>query len=328
MLKTPSQGKMDPSGRMKTEGCDFINTISRHRLDLCKHEITTLQINIGLLCNQTCRHCHLEAGPDRKEMMSSQTAAQIVDFAQRSQIDTIDITGGAPELHPLLNDIIQELRPFCRTLILRSNLTALALKWERLFKGLKDQKVTVVASLPSLYGVQAEAVRGKGSFQGSLETLIKLNQLGYGQKGSGLKLDLVVNPSGAFLPPAQSGIEKRYKKVLVEKYDVAFNRLYSFANVPLGRFRDWLIDSGNYEAYLKKLVNAFNPDTVQGLMCRHILSVSWDGYLFDCDFNQALGLFMDNRKTHITDLDRPPRPGGLIAVGDHCYTCTAGCGFT
>jgi len=328
MQKTQPQAEREPVDRKKTELCDFMHALSRHRLDLSKDKITTLQINIGLLCNQTCRHCHLEAGPERKEMMSAQTADHVVDFAHRFGFDTIDITGGAPELHPLLNDIIQALRPLCRTLILRSNLTALAQKWERLFKPLKDHQVTLVASLPSLYEVQAEAVRGNGSFRGSLETLKKLNQLGYGKEGSGLKLDLVVNPSGAFLPPAQSAIEKRYKRVLAEKWDVAFNKLFSFANVPLGRFRDWLIESNNYEAYLEKLVSAFNPATVEGLMCRHMLSVSWDGCLFDCDFNQALRLFMGGQKTRIADLSRPPRPGELIALGDHCFTCTAGSGFT
>jgi len=171
-------------------------------------------------------------------------------------------------------------------------------------------------------------VRGSGTFQGSLATLKRLNRLGYGMEGSGLNLNLVVSPSGAFLPPAQSGIEKRYKKVLIEKWDLAFNQLFSFANVPLGRFRNWLIESSNYEAYLKKLVKAFNPATIGGLMCRQMLSVSWDGYLFDCDFNQALRLFMGRRQTHISALTRLPKHGESIAVGDHCYTCTAGSGFT
>ena len=319
---------MDPADRMKAESCDFNATLFRNGLDLCKDKITTLQINVGLLCNQTCRHCHLEAGPERKEMMSARTADQVVDLAHRFAFDIIDITGGALELHPSLGDLIQKLRPLCGTLILRSNLTALAQKWERLFKRLMDHRVTIAASLPSLYEVQAEAVRGSGTFQRSLATLKKLNRLGYGKEGSGLNLNLVVNPSGAFLPPAQSGIEKRYKKVLAEKWDVAFSQLFSVANVPLGRFRQWLIESNNYEAYLKKLVNAFNPATIEGLMCRHMLSVSWEGYLFDCDFNQALRLFMGRQKTHIAALIRLPEPGELIAVGDHCYTCTAGAGFT
>jgi radical SAM/Cys-rich protein len=328
MQTIQSQKEMDRAGLVKKEGCDFVGRLSRHKLDLSKDKITTLQINIGLLCNQACRHCHLEAGPRRKEMMTPQTVGQVVGVARRFNFNTIDITGGAPELHPMLGDILQRLRPFCRTLILRSNLTALSQKWKQLSTLFKDQRVTIVASLPSLYEVQAESVRGQGSFQESIKTLKKINRLGYGDEGSGLVLDLVVNPSGAFLPPAQSGIEKRYKKVLVEKWGIAFNKLYSFANVPLGRFKDWLIESNNFEAYQKKLVDAFNPATVKGLMCRNMLSVSWDGYLFDCDFNQALKLFMGKNKTHLADLTQIPGPGELIAVGDHCYTCTAGAGFT
>ena len=315
---------------IKANGCrpDFHQTLAQHKRVLLKDKITTLQINVGLLCNQTCRHCHLDAGPGRKEMMSAKTLDQIVAFARCGHFPTIDITGGAPELHPLINDIIQRLNPLCGTLIFRSNLTALAQKGNVLINHLKDNQVTLVVSLPSLYKVQAESVRGKGSFHTSIQTLKKLNELGYGKEHTGLKLDLVVNPTGAFLPPAQSGIEKRYHKVLSEKWGVVFNELYSFANVPLGRFRNWLIESGNYEQYMQKLASVFNPCTVDGLMCRNIMSVSWDGYLFDCDFNQAISLFMGNLKKHISERTQPPEPGNMIAIGNHCYTCTAGSGFT
>jgi radical SAM/Cys-rich protein len=255
----------------------------------------------------------MDAGPGRKEMMSAKTLDQVVAFARSGHLSTIDITGGAPELYPLIGSIIQRLKPLCGTLILRSNLTALARKWKTLIKPIRDNQVTVVASLPSLYEVQAESVRGKGSFRGGIQTLKRLTALGYGKENTGLELNLVLNPSGAFLPPAQIGIEKRYHTVLYEKWGIVFNRLYSFANVPLGRFRDWLIESGNYEKYIQKLADAFNPCTGEGL---------------DCDFNQAIRLFMGKQKRHLSDLTHLPEPGELIALADHCYTCTAGSGFT
>ncbi len=307
---------------------NLYQTLAQHNLKLLKDKINTLQINVGLLCNQRCRHCHLEAGPDRKEMMSAETIDQVEGLAARGHFQTIDITGGAPELHPLLPDIIQRLNLLCHTLILRSNLIALSQIEKSVMHHIRDNQVTVVASLPSLNEFQAESVRGKESFQRSIITLKKLNELGYGKKETGLELHLVVNPSGAFLPPPQAEIEKRFHQVLLEKWGIVFNKLYSFANVPLGRFRNWLIESGNYEKYLKKLTDAFNPFTVNGLMCRHIISISWDGYLFDCDFNQAVRLFMGRQPTHISEITQPPAPGGFIAMDNHCYTCMAGSGFT
>jgi radical SAM/Cys-rich protein len=176
--------------------------------------------------------------------------------------------------------------------------------------------------------VQAESQRGKGTFRTSLDVLKKLVNLGYGQEKSGLELDLVVNPTGAFLPASQAETEKRFRRLLHQKWGIEFNELFCFANVPLGRFRSWLIKSGNYSNYLSKLKSAFNPCAVAGLMCRTLLSVSWDGYLYDCDFNQAAGLFMGNHKTHVSEMKNTPEPGSPIAMGDHCYTCTAGSGFT
>ncbi len=305
----------------------FQQTLSENNLRLERDTATTLQINIGLKCNQFCTHCHLDAGPGRNEMMTPQTMDQVVDFASQKSFETIDITGGAPELHPELTRFIEKLSPFADRMIFRSNLTALFQQADTLMGVLKDHKNNIVASFPSLNAAQAESLRGQGVFQTSINALQRLNSIGYGMPDTGLELDLVVNPSGAFLSPPQGSLETRFKKVLDQKWDVGFNRLYSFANTPIGRFRKWLIKTGNFDNYMQKLVQAFNPSTLDGLMCRTLISVSWDGYLFDCDFNQAAGLYMGDRRQHISETPHPPAPGSPIAKGDHCYTCTAGTGF-
>ncbi len=306
----------------------FTQTLSEQNLDLVRDTTTTLQINVGLMCNQVCTHCHLDAGPMRDEMMNRQTMDQVIDFASRNRFETIDITGGAPELHPDLIYFIEKLFPLDTTLILRSNLSALYEKEDALIDALKKHKVTIVTSFPSLNEAQADAMRGKGIFETSIHALKSLNTHGYGIPESGLTLNLVVNPAGSFLSPAQDGLEKRFRKVLEERWGVYFNSLFSFANVPLGRFKKWLMSSGNYDKYMKKLASSFNPEAVAGLMCRKLVSVSWDGYLFDCDFNQAAGLFLGDRKTHVSDMSASPKHGTPIAIDDHCYTCTAGAGFT
>jgi len=192
----------------------------------------------------------------------------------------------------------------------------------------KKHRVVIVASFPSLDPSQAESQRGEGTFQDSIAVLKRLNSLGYGQEGSGLELDLVSNPTGAFLPPSQAQAEKRFRQELERKWGIVFNHLFTFANVPLGRFRSWLKRSGNYQKYMEKLASHFNPGAVEGLMCRTLVSVSWDGYLYDCDFNLAERLPMDGRKIHVSEMVAPPEPGTPIAVSDHCYACTAGTGFT
>ncbi|KKM16624.1 hypothetical protein LCGC14_1683960 [marine sediment metagenome] len=306
----------------------FQQTLDRHGITLLKDKATTLQINIGLRCNQTCRHCHLDASPGREEMMIRETMNQVIEFARCGHFETIDITGGAPELHPDLGNFIKSVSHCAPKTILRSNLTALSLKLNRLMDILKESQTTIVASFPSLNEVQLESFRGKGSFQSSIDTLKTLNEMGYGKEKTGLELDLVVNPSGSFLPPSQAETENRFHRIIKQKWDIRFNRLYTFANVPLGRFRTWLVKSGNFENYMEKLISAFNPCAIKGLMCRNLVSVSWDGYLFDCDFNQAAGLFLGKQKTHVSEIKNPPEPGTPIAVGNHCFTCTAGSGFT
>jgi radical SAM/Cys-rich protein len=307
----------------------FRRNLDNNGLDLSRTHCTTLQVNVGRLCNQTCKHCHLEAGPFRKEIMSEKTMTDVLELAARFDFQTIDITGGAPEMNPHIQTLISELAPLCKTLILRSNLTAIAEReQEPLLQLLSDKKVTIVASLPSFNETQSETQRGKNSFATSITTLKKLNSLGYGLPDTGLELNLVSNPTGAFLPSSQEQTEKRFRQMLVRKWGLSFNNLYTFANVPLGRFFTWLKNTGNLEDYVLKLAANFNSCSLDGLMCRSLISVSWDGYLFDCDFNQALNLYMGGRKKHISDLHVLPGPHDSITVSEHCYTCTAGSGFT
>jgi radical SAM/Cys-rich protein len=261
--------------------------------------------------------------------MSAETVDQVVAFAQRFPFEVIDITGGAPEMNPNLVAMIERLSGMTSRLMLRSNLTALLdAARDDLIEVCTERRVVIVASFPSLNEAQAESQRGRGVFQDSIAVLGKLNSLGYGQPDSGLELNLVSNPTGAFLPSSQDQLEKRFCQVLKNKWGIVFNNLFSFANVPLGRFRQWLEQSGNLEQYLQKLATSFNPCAIEGLMCRSLISVSWDGYIFDCDFNQAADLYMGGKKTHISDLKELPAPGEPIAVSHHCYTCTAGAGFT
>ncbi|PIP39117.1 MAG: radical SAM protein [Desulfobacterales bacterium CG23_combo_of_CG06-09_8_20_14_all_51_8] len=309
----------------------FNKTLAAHDLQLTRRETTTLQINVGLLCNQTCRHCHLDAGPDRQqENMNQKTAEAVVAYAQRSKFDTIDITGGAPELNPNLPYLIESLSRISSRIMLRSNLSALNNgKNARLMDLISLHQVVIVASFSSLDESQANGQRGDGVFQASIKALQKLNSIGYGQSGTGLELNLVANPTGAFLPVPQAQSEKRFREVLHKKWGIEFNHLYSFANVPIGRFREWLKASGNFDAYMKKLANAFNPCAVDAVMCRALVSVSWEGYLYDCDFNLARSIPLGGcKRTHILDMPGKPQPGNPIATSDHCYTCTAGTGFT
>jgi radical SAM/Cys-rich protein len=319
------------SAEMTRVGClqPFRHTLSGQGLKLERGRTTTLQINVGLLCNQACRHCHLSAGPGRRENMDAATAEEVIAYAKRSDFEVIDITGGAPELNSNLAELIMGLSTASQRLMIRSNLVALNDGTrEGLLVLLQAHKVVIVASFPSLNEDQADSQRGKGIFRASVDALKKLNDLGYGHEGSGLELNLVSNPTGAFLPSSQKQMEARFRQVLQHKFGIVFNNFFTFANVPLGRFRQWLIQSGNLETYLNKLVSSFNSCAVEGLMCRTLVSVSWDGYFYDCDFNLARDLPMGERKVHVSEMKGPPSPGSPIAAADHCYTCTAGAGFT
>ena len=307
----------------------FRQTLFRHGLNLERGKTTTLQINVGLLCNQVCCHCHLNAGPNRKENMDSETAEAVIAYARRNDFEAIDITGGAPELNPHIINLIEKLSQLSPRLLFRSNLSALHDgKRDDLVDLLQAKRVVIVASFPSVNQAQADSQRGDGIFGKSIETLRKLNTLGYGQQETGLELNLVCNPTGAFLPAPQEQITRRFREVLMNKWGIVFNSLFAFANVPLGRFRNWLEGTGNLESYLNRLASGFNGCAVDGLMCRNQVSVSWDGYLYDCDFNLAKGLPMGNRKTHVSEMTGLPGEGNPVAVADHCYTCTTGQGFT
>jgi len=290
--------------------------------------ITVFQINVGKLCNQTCRHCHVDAGPDRAEMMSRGTAEQCMSALARTDIPTVDITGGAPELNPVFRYLVEESVRLGRRVMDRCNLSVLLLPSQADLAGfLARHRVEVVASLPSLVQTQIDAQRGAGVFEKSLEALRRLNALGYGKPGSGLVLTLVTNPVGAFLPPAQEAQERQFRERLARVHGIVFNALYTITNMPISRFLEFLLETGNYEGYMQRLVEAFNPAAADGVMCRYTLSVGWDGRLYDCDFNQMLDLPIGGgAPNHIRDFD----PGHLmtrrIVTGNHCYGCTAGAG--
>jgi len=313
-----------------TGGFDpFGLALAKDRLKLDRRQTVILQVNTGLLCNQTCRHCHLDAGPGRTENLDAQTAKAIVAYAARARFEVIDITGGAPELNPNFEALIEGCAASAPRIMVRSNLSALFDgRRDHLLEMMKDHKVVIVASFPSINEIQADAQRGDGVFRVSVDALKRLNAAGYGVEGSGLELNLVSNPAGAFLPNPQEKAEKRFRDILERKWSIRFNHLHNFANVPLGRFRDWLARTGNLEGYLQKLAAAFNPCALDGVMCRTLVSVGWDGYLYDCDFNLAGRMPMGGRRVHVSQMPGAPEPGSPIAVADHCYTCTAGAGFT
>lgn len=306
----------------------FAQALSQHGLDLVRGRTQTLQVNVGLLCNLACRHCHLEAGPHRPEIMSPATMEAVLAYAGRVQFETIDVTGGAPELMPHLGSFLVRLAKRTPKLMVRTNLVALqSAEAAGLMELFPQLGVTLVASLPSTNEAQADAQRGQGVWERSLEVLGALNALGYGHLGTGLELNLAVNPAGAFLPSCQAQTEKRYRREL-EKRGILFSHLFTFTNIPLGRFRRWLVQSGNLESYLQMLAARFNPQAVCGLMCRSLISVAWDGFLYDCDFNLALGLAHGTMKTHVAEMQDLPAEGVVIPTGEHCYACTAGAGFT
>ncbi len=307
----------------------FQATLSEKGLTLDRLKTDTLQVNVGLLCNQECAHCHVDAGPKRTEVMDKTTMDEVVKFARRGGFSTIDITGGAPEMNPHIKYLIEKLAGAAPRIMLRSNLTALSgTGWNGFIEFLKNHKVVIVASMPSLDQETAESQRGNGVFEKSILALKKLNETGYGKEGSGLELNLVANPVGDSLGVEQSIMEKEFKDGLKEKWDIEFNNLFSFTNAPLGRFRDELISSGAYDEYIAKLAKHFNPAAIEGAMCRSFVSTDWNGYLYDCDFNLAMSLPMGGKKTHVSEMAGAPDEDSSIAIADHCFACVAGTGFT
>jgi radical SAM/Cys-rich protein len=306
----------------------FDEKLAAHGLALRAGRVETLQVNVGKLCNQACKHCHVDASPARTEIMTRETAVQVLDAVRRFQIPTLDITGGAPELNPSFRHLVAEARRAGAHVMVRHNLTVMFEPGqEDLPEFFREHSVEVVSSLPYFLEQQTDAQRGRGVFEKSIEALRRLNAVGYGREGGALKLNLVYNPVGAFLPPAQDAIENDFKRELLSRYGVTFDSLYTITNMPIRRFLEYLRRSGNEERYMRKLVEAFNPATVEGLMCRTLVSVDWTGRLFDCDFNQMLELGVaDELPQTISDFD-PSRFGGReVMTGAHCFGCTAGAG--
>jgi len=295
-----------------------------------KPEVPTIfQLNIGKLCNQTCAHCHVDAGPDRKhEQMSKAHLEKCLEIIALNDFTTVDITGGAPEMNEHFEWFVESCYQMNKHIIDRCNLTIIRSnkKYFHLPEFFAANKVQVVSSLPYFSKSRTDRQRGNGVFEDSIAALKMLNVVGYGMSGSDLKLDLVYNPSGAFLPASQSGLEKEFKNQLKRKFDIHFNSLYTITNLPISRFLEYLIQSGNYEDYMEALVNAFNPATVDGLMCRNTISVSWDGYIYDCDFNQMLDLKVESPAQHIMDFDINALSNRSVVLNQHCYGCTAGAG--
>lgn len=298
---------------------------------LQRDKVEILQVNLGYRCNQRCQHCHVNAGPNRTEQMSPQRVDQVIDFLRRSpDVTTLDLTGGAPELNPDFKRLVTAARENGRRVIDRCNLTILEEPEESgLAEFLAGQAVEIVASLPCYLEENVDKQRGAGVFETSIRALQRLNALGYGQPDSELQLDLVYNPQGAVLPPPQCTLEADYKRHLMEQYGVAFNRLLTLANMPIKRFGSMLISKGEFDNYRRILRGAHRRENLEHVMCRSLISVDWEGYLYDCDFNQQLGLPIvhgNGSKQHIATVDIEALKVHPIKVAEHCYGCTAGQG--
>lgn len=310
----------------------FEARVRQEGVQLRRTSIDTVQINVGKLCNQACIHCHVDAGPKRPEIMDRRTAELALEFARAAEAQTVDITGGAPELNPSFRFLVEQARRDGRHVLDRCNLTVLFEPGqEDLAEFLAGMGVEVVASLPCYLPENVTKQRGQGVYEKSVEALRRLNTFGYGQDGSGLVLNLVYNPVGAHLPPPQAKLEADYKQELGTRFGIRFNHLYTLTNMPIARFAHMLQRQGNLDAYLELLATAFNPATLDGMMCRHLVSVSWDGFLYDCDFNQMLNMCLGNGKPFRLGEQPAAELVCLLAqreilVGSHCYGCTAGAG--
>jgi radical SAM/Cys-rich protein len=292
-------------------------------------KLEVLQINVGYMCNQVCEHCHVDAGPDRKEIMTRETMQQCLEVIKNTNAHTLDLTGGAPEMNPDFRWFVEEAaKAGIKDFIVRSNLTIIRAnkKYYDLPDFFKKHNVHVVSSMPHWTRGKTDKQRGDGVFDKSIKALQELNAVGYGLPNSNLRLDLVYNPSGAFLPGDQASMEKDFKKALKEDFDIQFHSLFAITNLPISRFLDYLIASENYEDYMYSLVEAYNPSAVPNVMCTNTLSVSWDGYLYDCDFNQMLELPVNSKVNHISEYNEDLLEGRNIVISQHCYGCTAGAG--
>ncbi len=290
--------------------------------------IDIFQVNVGKMCNQTCKHCHVDAGPDRKEIMTRETMRQCLDALRGTDIKTVDLTGGAPEMNPDFRWFVEEISKLGKKIIVRCNLTIIVAnpKYHDLPEFFKKHKVEVVSSLPHFVASKTDSQRGEGVFEKSIRALHMLNAVGYGKEDGELPLHLVYNPAGAFLPTSQQTLEKEFKRKLKSKYEIDFNSLFVITNLPISRFLDYLLQSGNYESYMEKLITAFNPQAALNVMCRNTISIGWDGFLYDCDFNQMLNLKVKGALHHIKDFAVEALNNREIIINQHCFGCTAGAG--
>lgn len=306
---------------------DKLEILGKYPLRPKKLEV--LQLNLGYMCNQVCEHCHVDAGPDRKEIMTRETMEQCLNVIRNTGAHTLDLTGGAPEMNPEFRWFVNEAaRAGIQDFIVRSNLTILRAnkKYHDLPAFFKEHNVHVVSSMPHWTRGKTDKQRGDGVFDKSIQALKDLNNIGYGMPGSTLRLDLVYNPSGAFLPGDQQALENDFKKALRQDFDIQFHNLFTITNLPISRFLDYLMASGNYEDYMYTLVEAYNPAAVPNVMCTNTISVGWDGWLYDCDFNQMLGLKVTSKTKHIKDYNEAVLNDRDIVISQHCYGCTAGAG--
>ena len=293
--------------------------------------LQVFQINVGKMCNQVCKHCHVDAGPDRKEIMTRETMQQCIEVLKTNKsFTTVDLTGGAPEMNPDFRWFVEEIKkanPEIK-IIVRCNLTIIMAnkKYYTLPEFYKLHNIEVVSSLPFYSADRTDKQRGDGVFEDSIKALKMLNAVGYGIEGSGLTLNLVYNPAGAFLPPSQTSLQQEFKTALKKDFDISFNELFAITNLPVSRYLDYLLQSGNYEKYMEKLINAFNPVAAENVMCRTTLSIGWDGFIYDCDFNQMLELKVDCESKHISNFKSEALQQRSIVVNQHCFGCTAGAG--
>lgn len=291
--------------------------------------VEIFQINVGKMCNQVCQHCHVDAGPDRKEIMTRETMQLCLNILAGSAIKTVDLTGGAPELNPEFRWFVAEIKKLGKHIIVRCNLTIILAnkRFHDLPEFFREYEIEVVSSLPSFTKDRTDRQRGNGVFEDSIKALQLLNGVGYGMEGSALQLNLVYNPAGAFMPPQQDALEKEFKTELFKNFGIHFNHLYAITNMPISRYLDYLMSTGNYDKYMEKLISAFNPAAVSNVMCRNTISVGWDGFLFDCDFNQMLELPVSTPASrHLNAYDHAALNSREIILNQHCYGCTAGAG--
>lgn len=296
--------------------------------NLSPYKIDIFQLNLGKMCNQSCKHCHVDAGPNRKEIMTKETMQLVLSALDKSSAKTVDLTGGAPEMNPHFYWLVEELKKRGKHVIVRCNLSILTTKSHyHAISFYKKHHVEVISSLPFYTEKLTDVQRGKGVFQKSITALKELNKAGYGKENSGLILNLVYNPVGAYLPGKQDELEKEYKKNLNEEFNIHFNNLYTITNMPISRFLEYLINTDNYIDYMNLLIESFNPASIKNLMCRNTLSISWDGYLYDCDFNQMLDLKVSKESSQYIGHFAPDLLSEReIVIGNHCYGCTAGAG--